>query len=100
MEVCHSEAEPINFSSLAWISLQFCLQDCHCSQVLYYGKYVLSILNNQGNKKLAPTGVRDLVTALLMHTRCLHIALDLSLVDRSKGYIRAYVVLGPPSLPL
>ena len=52
MAVSHSEAEPINFNFLA-LNLLSVLPTrlAASSQVLYHGKYVLSVLNNQGNKK-------------------------------------------------
>jgi len=70
MAVAHSEAEPLG-SGFPYSSAY---KTGPCSQVLYHGKYVLSPLNNQGNKKLASAqgkGSRNcLINACKMVTYC------------------------------
>lgn len=107
---CHEEAVwqylilNLNLStstSCLWISLPTVLPTrlAPCFLVLYHDKYVLSVLDNQGNKKLALAGAKGSSNCLIDACRCLHIALNLShAVDPRVTW--ELMCLGPPSLPL
>lgn len=95
MAVSHSEAEPAKFNVLALDLLTVLpISLALCSQVLYHGKCILSVWNNQGNKKLALSRGKGSSNCLIdtceMLTYC-----SLSFpCCRSKGYMRAHVMSG------
>lgn len=61
-----------------------------CFQVLYYGKYILSVWNNQGNKKLAPAVGKRSSNYLIDTCKMLTYCSLLFLCCRSKGYVRVH----------
>lgn len=81
-----------------WISLQFCL--ALCSQVLDHGMSVLSVLNNQGNKKLAPTGGKGSGNWCIDSCKMLTYCSWTSLVVDPRVAWQLILCLGPPNLPL